>query len=51
MLRVGYVLVAVAEAGKDGQRFGQSLSLLNAFNVALIGVLTGRADGDDAFRP
>jgi len=48
-LGVGDVLVAVAEAGEDSQRLSQSLGLLNALDVALIGVLTGRAHDDDAF--
>ena len=47
-LGVGDVLVDVAEAGDDGQRFGQSLSLLNAIDVGLVGMLARRADDDDA---
>ena len=47
-LGVGDVLVTVAEAGDDGQRLSQSLGLLNAFDVALIGMLARCAYGDDA---
>jgi len=50
-LGVGDVLVTVAEAGEDGQRLSQSLGLLDALDVALIGVLAGRTDGDDAVWP
>jgi len=50
-LGVGDVLVAVAEAGENGQRLGQSLGMLDALDIALIGVLAGRADGDDAIWP
>ena len=46
-LGVGDILVAVAEAGKDAQR----LCLLDALDVALVGMLAGRADGDDALWP
>jgi len=48
MLGVGDVLVAVVETGQDRQRLSQSLSLLDALDVALVGVLARRADGDDA---
>ena len=47
-LGVGDVLVAVTKVGDDGQRLSQCLYLLNAFYVALVGVLARRADGDDA---
>jgi hypothetical protein len=47
-LGVGDVLVDVAEAGDDGERLGQSLGLLNALDVALVGMLACCADGDDA---
>jgi len=50
-LGVGDVLVAIAEAGEDRQRLSQSLGLLDALDVALVGVLSGRADGDDAVWP
>jgi len=46
-LGVRDVLVAVVKAGEDRQRLSQSLGLLNALNVALVGVLARRADGDD----
>jgi len=49
-LGVGDVLVAITEAGEDRQRLGQSLGLLDALDVALVGVLARRADGDDAVR-
>ena len=49
-LGVGDVLVTVAEAGEDRQRLSYSLGLLDALDVALVGVLAGRADGDDAVR-
>jgi len=46
-LGVGDVLVDVAEAGDEGHRLDYSLGLLNALDVALIGVLACRVDGDD----
>ena len=49
-LGVGDVLVDVVEAGDEGHQLDYSLGLLNAFDVALIGVLARRADGDDAIR-
>ena len=49
-LGVGDVLVVITEAGDDGQRLGESLGLLNALDVALVGVLARHADGDDAVR-
>jgi len=50
MLGVGDILVIVTEAGNDGQGLGQSLGLLCAHHVALVGMLARRADGDDAVR-
>ena len=47
-LGVGDVLVDVAEAGDEGHRLDYSLGLLNAVDVALIGVLARCADSEDA---
>ena len=49
-LGVGDVLVAVTNTGDDGQQLGQSLGLLNALDVALIGMLARGPDGDDVIR-
>ena len=48
MLGLWDVLVAITEAGDDGQGLSQSLGLLNALDAALVGVLACCADSDDA---
>ena len=50
-LRVGDVLCEAVEVGHQRHHLCYGLSLLDALNVALIGVLAHRADGDDAFGP
>jgi len=47
-LGVRDVLVDTAEVGDEGHHLDYSVGLLGALDVALIGVLACRANGDDA---
>jgi hypothetical protein len=51
LLGIGYLSLEISQIGDEGLGVNERLGVFNALDVALVGMVVGRADDDDAHGP